>query len=647
VIKDKGLAFKLTLVLSGSAVLVFALVFGFFYRFTRRTLWGNVEASSRFLAESTVNKIDAVLRPVQEVPEAMAEFLEQGASGREATQRILKSLVDSNPAIYGCAIAFEPYSVDKGSLYFAPYYYKKNGRMKFRMLGGKDYRYFEMDWYRVPKETGKPFWTEPYHDEGGGDILMATYSVPFFRLAGGKHVFAGVATADISLEWLSQTVSAIKVLETGDAFLISKKGTFVAHKLKRLVMNETLFALAEARGDAGLKDIGERMIRGEKGFVPYTRFTTGMPSHMVFAPITAAGWSLAVVFPDAELMAGMARLSWTIILLGIGGLLVLILVVASGSRSITGPLTAIAAATESISEGNLDVELPPAKNRDEVGRLTEAFRRMTESLKEHIRQLTETTAAKQRIESELNIAREIQMSTLPKIFPPLPHIRELEMYAMIEPAREVGGDLYDFYLTDPERFCFVIGDVSGKGVPASLFMAIAKTLIKSTADHFRSPEEVLCHVNDVLSDGNEKSMFVTTFFAAISTKTGEVEYSNGGHNPPLLIRKGGAPEFMTDAKGIAVGALEGMTFSKATLRLAPGDRLFLYTDGVTEAMDPSGAMYGEERMVETVRAGSGKTPKAMILDLLDDVHAFSKGEHSDDITMMALKYLGPDGKKAS
>ncbi|HAH07410.1 MAG TPA: serine/threonine protein phosphatase [Elusimicrobia bacterium] len=645
-IKDKGLAFKLTLILSASALLVFLLVFGSFYHFTRKALWRDIETSSRFLAESTVHKIDGVLRPVQEVPEAMAEFLEEGASGREATLRILRSLVDNNRAIYGSAIAFEPYSVDKGALYHAPYYYKKDGRLKFRMLGGKNYRYFEMDWYRVPKETDKPFWTEPYLDEGGGDILMATYAVPFYRLEGGKHVFAGVATADVSLDWLSQTISSIKVLETGDAFLISRKGTFVAHRLKRLVMKETLFKTAEARGDWVLKGIGERMVHGEKGFVPYIRMTTGMPSHMYFAPILSTGWSLAVVFPDAELMADMGRLSWTIVLLGAFGLLVLVLAVASECRSITGPLSAMTEATESLAEGNLDVELPPARSKDEVGRLTEAFRRMTESLKEHIRKLTETTAAKQRIESELNIAREIQMSTLPKIFPPLPDIQELEMYAMIEPAREVGGDLYDFYLTAPERFCFVIGDVSGKGVPASLFMAVSKTLLKSMADHFRSPAEVLRHVNDDLSDGNEKAMFVTVFFAAVDTKTGEVEYSNGGHNPPLLMRKGAAPEFLAGGEGMAVGALKGAGFSKAALKFAPGDRLFLYTDGVTEAMDPSGALYGEERMLEVLRAGAGKTPKAMILDLLESVHAFSKGEHSDDITMMALDYLGPDGRKA-
>lgn len=639
-IKGRGLAFKLTLILSGSVVLVFALVFGFFYRFTRNALWRDIESNARGLAESTAHRIDAVLRSVQEVPEGLAEFIEEGESGRKATLRILKSLVDNNPAIYGCAIAWEPFSVEKSARHFAPYYYEVGGRMHFKMLGGADYDYFKMDWYRIPKETGRPAWTEPYFDEGGGGVPMATYAVPFYRQEGGRRVFAGVATADVSLDWLSQTVGAVRILETGDAFLISRKGTFVAHRLKRLVMKETLFGQAESRNYPALKTIAERMVRGETGFVSYIRVTTGLPSHMYFTPIPSTGWSLAVVFPDEELLSDMGRLGWTVAFLGLLGLFVLVGVVALESRSITGPLSAMAAAAGQFAEGDLDAELPPARGQDEVGRLTEAFRRMKDSLKDYIRRLTETTAAKQRIESELSIAREIQMSTLPKIFPPLPDLPELAMYAMIEPAREVGGDLYDFYPAGPRRFCFTVGDVSGKGVPASLFMAVSKTLLKAAAEGQSPPEEVLRRVNDALSDNNEKAMFITVFFAALDLGTGELEYANGGHNPPLLLRRDGSVETLDEGLGPVVGALRGMRYGRGRTRLVPGDRLLLYTDGVTEATAPEGSMFGEERLFAALRSWGGRAPKELSLELMAQVRSFSAGELADDVTLMAIEFLG-------
>jgi sigma-B regulation protein RsbU (phosphoserine phosphatase) len=443
------------------------------------------------------------------------------------------------------------------------------------------------------------------------------------------------------MRWLTRQVSAIKVLKTGDAFLITKDGTYVTHHHPQLIMNETIFSVAEGRGDQALRAIGRRMIRGETGFAPIRRIFTGEAGHIFFAPIHGAGWSLGVVFPDRELLAGLRRLSWITVLAGAGAMLLLVFFLSSECRSVAQPLSAMARAAETMAAGDLDVSLPPARSRDEVGRLTDSFLRMRDSLKKYIKDLTETTAAKQRIESELNIAREIQDSLLPKIFPPLPAQPELEMFAVLQPAREVGGDLYDFYMLGENKFCFVIGDVSGKGVPASLFMAITKTLLKSTAAATREPAEILSRVNEALSEGNEKAMFVTTFLAVLDLKTGELTYSNGGHNPPLVVRKSGELSFLGGGKGLAVGVLPEARYAQDRIVLEPGDRLFLYTDGVTEAMTPDGEFFTEDRMLAGLRAVWDQPPKETVLGLLKDVEAFAKGEHADDITMMSLKYIGP------
>jgi len=638
---NKSIAFKLIALVSGTCVVVFFLIFGFFYRFTRRMAWQDTEQYARQLAEGTTHRMQAMVAPMQEIPEELAIFLESSPCGQGTLLRLLQRLEADNAGIFAVWVAFEPRGFAPSRRFYMPYCYREGGQVKFKWLGGPNYRYFNLDFYQLARELGRPVWTEPYVDEGGGEALMASYCVPFYKTVGGSRRIAGVAGIDISLDWLARVVNSIKILKTGGGFLISKNGTYITHPVEKLIMNETIFSMAESRHDLVLKDIGRRMIRGETGFLPYRRIQDGAPSHLYFAPLSNAGWSLGVLFPDRELMANMRKLAGTIVGLGSLALLALILILASECRAAVKPLAAMARAAEAIAGGRLDVALPWARSRDEVGQLTEAFRRMRDSLQEYIRKLTETTAAKQRIESELAIARELQMSTLPKVFPPTPDLPEIEVHAVLDSAREVGGDFYDFYSVGQGKFCFAIGDVSGKGVPAALFMASVKTFLKSTAVVTLSPAAVLSRVNDELCEGNEQSMFATVFFAVLDVKTGELSYANGGHNPPVLLRRGGEPCLLRGGKGPALGAASGSAYAQDRLALQPGDRLFLYTDGVTEAMAADQSFFTEARMLLSLRAGGDQAPKSLVLGLLQEVEAFSQGEHSDDITMLALRYLGP------
>ena len=304
----------------------------------------------------------------------------------------------------------------------------------------------------------------------------------------------------------------------------------------------------------------------------------------------------------------------------------------------------MAQAANTIATGNLDIDLPTVKSEDEVGKLAEAFQYMKESLKEYIRQLTETTASKERIESELNIARQIQMNILPRIFPAFPDRPEFDIYAVIEPAREVGGDFYDFFQIDPTHLCFVMADVSGKGIPASLFMAVTKTLIKAVAGEEIRPEIFLAKVNDELARGNEASMFVTVFCGVLNTETGEVVYANGGHNPPLVVRREGGVAYLEGIAGLVLGAMEGITYTGERLILGPGDALFLYTDGVTEAMDKDQALFSEERLQQDLEGLRGKPIKEIIQGISESLKLFTEGvPQSDDITMMVVQYNGQAG----
>jgi len=252
----------------------------------------------------------------------------------------------------------------------------------------------------------------------------------------------------------------------------------------------------------------------------------------------------------------------------------------------------------------------------------------------------ETQRTKDLIKSELSVARDIQMSIVPKIFPAFPGRSEFDVFAMLEPAKEVGGDLYDFFLLDDNHLCFTVGDVSGKGVPASLFMAVTKTLLKAKADISLRPDEILYQVNNDLCKDNDSGMFVTDFLGILTISSGEVVFSNGGHNIPFVLRKNGELELLNKIPGIALGVIEDSKYMCSTIQLKYGDSLLVYTDGVTEAMNCKEEFLSEKGLGNILHEFDGGTAKEEVQYVLTKTREFANGAiQSDDITIMALKYL--------
>jgi sigma-B regulation protein RsbU (phosphoserine phosphatase) len=285
--------------------------------------------------------------------------------------------------------------------------------------------------------------------------------------------------------------------------------------------------------------------------------------------------------------------------------------------------------------------------RKGVDELMEELQVKNRELQESFENLKRTTSAKERMESELNIGRDIQMSMLPLVFPAFPHRHEFSVFAALHPAREVGGDFYDFFLIDEDRFCFCVGDVSGKGVPAALFMAVTKTLIKSRASNDFSPASIMTHVNDEVGRHNESCMFVTIFLGILDVTTGQLAYTNAGHNPPYLKREDGALVRLDKRHGPVIGAMEGMVYQEDRIDLTPMDMLLVYTDGVTEAMDPSQGLYEEQQLVELYRSREYSSAEDVVKATVDDVWRFqAEAVQADDVTVLAVEYFGvPEGAK--
>jgi len=314
------------------------------------------------------------------------------------------------------------------------------------------------------------------------------------------------------------------------------------------------------------------------------------------------------------------------------------------SRKITRPVRLLERSAAAIANGSLDVALPEPASRDEIGSLTHSFQEMQEALKEYIANLAATTAAKERIESELKIARSIQMNFLPKKFPPLPAGDFVEIAAVLEPAREVGGDLYDDFLVNDRYLFFMIGDVSDKGVPAALFMAVTKTLLKGLTAVGLEPSEIFAKVNRELASENDAMMFVTAFCGILDLETGELAYSNAGHNPPLLLRPGKEPQWLALPEGFFLGVFDNTVYQTHRLRLQPHDLVLAYTDGVVEAVDVHKNLYTNERLVTTVKGAPADSAEGLVKTVMSSVTTFSQGvPQADDITILALRFKGYKG----
>ena len=620
-------------------VLLFAMILSLFVVFARNSIRETTTDNAIKLANNTASRIEQILQPSEKVPEMIAALMEIQPVHPDSLYTIVEAIVRNNEAIYGAAIAFEPHFFPEKGRYFSPYAYRDGDRIRTMSLGGPHYEYFYMDWYQIAATLREPYWTEPYYDEGGGEGLMATYSVPFYCLKNNERVFAGIATVDLDLEWLTDIVSEVRIFDSGYAFMVSRNGMAVTHLDRSMIMNKSLYSNAEEWNAPVLRAIGRDLRQGNSQFMSYN--IPGRDRQWIYyRNLDSTRWAIAVVFPHKEMYASLRQMAFLVGGLFVVGLVLLILITSGVVNRFVAPLSQFAHSARIIAQGNFEAQLPRVSGTEEMLELHGAFSHMQEKLTQYVINLKETTAAKEKIESELRIAREIQMAMIPHSFPPFPDLPQIDLYAVLRSAKEVGGDLYDFFVVG-HRFYFAIGDVSGKGVPASLFMAVTRTLLRSIADKEESPGGILQALNKSLAANNESSMFVTFFLGVIDLGTGNMVYSNAGHNPPVRVRNAGETSLVTGAKGIPLGLFEDFVFTEAALQLDHGDKVFAYTDGINEAENESKELFGDDRMLDIIERNRTAGPKELIEKMEAAVENHVVGHpQSDDITMMTILYDG-------
>lgn len=623
---------RLSLYILSVAALVFIAVFAVTFHSARRNVKNEAMELARSELENTVIQIDNVLSSVETAINNLSWLVMENLDDPDYMYTLTEMVLRGNPHVYGSAIAFEPYYYKEKGMFWSPFSFRENGKISNKQLGSVDYDYHYMDWYQIPKLLGKPYWSEPYYDEGGADVIMSTYSCPLYDKEG--KLFA-VFTADISLQWFAFKVNSMKPYPNSYNYMIGRGGTFLVHPNQKAILNESIFANAIYTGNALLKETAHKMTSGESGMEEMVR--DGKHTYYFYTPIPSVGWSVAVECLRSDILAALDRMTMIILIIGIMGLLLMGALCHYAIKNLTNPLARFADSAREIAGGTFDAPLPVIHGRDEMKTLHDSFANMQKSLVTYMDELQRTTANKERIESELRIAREIQMGMVPKIFPPFPNRNDIDLYAVLKPAKEVGGDLYDFFIEN-EKLYFIIGDVSGKGIPASLVMSVTCRLFRTMAMHVKSPEKIMAYLNDTLTENNESNMFCTAFVGILDLNTGRLEYCNAGHNAPVLMDLSGV-KYMDVEPNLALGLFEGFPYRAQSCTLEKGNTMFLYTDGVTEAENISKELYSDGHLLEVLGKNNGGEPVQITGVIVNDIERYSQGaEQSDDITILCLKY---------
>lgn len=409
------------------------------------------------------------------------------------------------------------------------------------------------------------------------------------------------------------------------------------------MFSETIFTLADKQKETDLAKLGETILRKKAGRGTYRRNTDHQLLWMQYQPLESNGWILGLVFPESQLFRIIHALEESLWGYALGGLLLLALTVILISIGVSRPLKKLSKAAAEIGKGNFYTEIPVINSRDELGSLASAFHAMRDSLTEYIQDLQIVTVTKEKIESELKLAQEIQEGILPQTLPPFPKCSCFEVSASLTPAKTVGGDLYDFFMLSPSKVCMVIGDVSGKGVPASLFMAVTQTLHRGMAHEGQvDPENLVRNMNQSLCSNNKAGLFVTYLFTLLDLETGKMEYCNAGHDPFFLLKRDGSLETPCQRHGIPLGVRKNRPYGKSELVLEPGDTIFFYTDGVPESKNSNDEFFGLARLQSVLSdcAARDLMPNEILERVHSSLHAFvGEADQFDDITMLCFRMI--------
>jgi sigma-B regulation protein RsbU (phosphoserine phosphatase) len=618
----RSVASRLALaVLLGSAI-VLIVTGGLLLTHTREQTLQQTEREAAAIASSAANRIQARIDGVAKVDRVLAGLL---TTRREQAPAIIRDVLEANPEIGDISAAFVPH--DHSSLRPEDAPVARRNPAGGIVMGTRlsdPAPYWSSPWFIRGLNCDKGCWQPPFRSTERNETLVG-----FSTAIAGKNLpVIGVADVTISLDWLQKLLGELDKPDHASAFVVDANGEFLAHDWVSYIgtrgSRPLLAALAAKRNPV-------RITPEEGGRV-------SEPVWIYFVPIEGTRWTFGLNMPERQVLADLRRTYMVDILLGVLALAGVSLITLVVTRRLMAPLGVLAERAENVSRGDLDFELPVLRRNDEVGRLTRAFDHMRHQLAGHIDTAKRTAREQERMASELEIARQIQLALIPDAHW-LADDGRLELHAALRPASAVGGDLYTYFALGARHVCVMVGDVSDKGIPAALFMARTITLARTIATHARSPSDILGSLNRELCKGNDTCMFVTLLCGVVETETGLLALASAGHEQPVL-HAGGSAILVDVETGPALGLDREARYPVRVLTLLGGDTVLMYTDGVSEAHAGNQKLYGAHALLESVsRIEEGATPETFVERVLSDVDAYVEGAVAyDDIALLALTW---------
>ena len=531
---------------------------------------------------------------------------------------------------------FNPINVSKGTLYLSEK--TDDDRTAFRFERVRNF-YSRFPWFKEVPKIEKVYWSEPYTDEKT-KATVVTCLVPFkFQDATD---FNGLAALTIDLSSIQKNIYNFSFFESGRLLLVSRTGLYVTHPDPQISLKMTVFDLAKKMGSVELARAGNELLQGKTGHTMMHSSSVFQDSSISFyAPIKHMGWGLFLVYSQNEFLKPIRDFQFLIagILLIVVGLLLFI--INRICNSSTTQLLNLSKLAEEYGSGDFTKNFDETPSSADIDLLAKALTSMRSNLLNYTEKERKEAAEMQKRQSEIDIARAIQQASLSTKFP---KHNAFSISTLMIPAKKIGGDFYDFFFINEEKFAIVIADVSGKGIPAALYMMKAQTLIRNMSKSDVDIASAFYKVNNELYEGNDTCMFVTAYMAVININNGVVECINAGHTPPIIFNDKNV-SFMTPKKNLILGIKRNVDFVVETFKLKTNDHILLYTDGITEAENNKSEFYGSERLQKILRKNK-KNPEENLNLVLKDIRKFVK-EHpqSDDITMLDFIYLGGQDKK--
>ena len=522
----------------------------------------------------------------------------------------------------------------------------------------------ERPWYRQAVEAGDLIFTGVEEDSFSG-ILGLVCAAPVYR--DGQLV--AVVGADVFLTSIDEYVQS-RSSQNGYLCLINDEGEVLFSPRESGVFKPRLSDRSADLRESENTELANFVKLALREKTPLSLIEIdGKSCYLTGAPLDALGWTLLSVVekevtdqPTTALLTSYADINKgamtlyqngarnsriTVLILTAVVVLLAIIAALAQARKVVRPIEHMTRRINALSGCDQAFEMEPIyRTDDEIEILAESFASLSKKTRDYISQITRITAEKERIGTELSLATRIQADMLPGIFPAFPDRKEFDIYASMDPAKEVGGDFYDFFLVDQDHLCMVIADVSGKGIPAALFMMASKIILANNAMLGKSPARILSDTNAAICSNNREEMFVTAWLGILEISTGKLTAANAGHEYPAIQRPDGSFELFRDKHGLVIGAFDGVRYKEYEMQLEPGSRLFLYTDGVTEAMDTQGNLFGTERMLDALNRQGRAHPEQILRQVTEEINSFIGGaEQFDDLTMLCLEYKGKGGNE--